>query len=587
MPTDGLSLIEQYAAIGDRRSVALVGPSGTIDWWAVPTLDAPPVLSRIVEPHGGGHFTLAPVGSYGEQRRYLPGTNVLETTYTTATGRVVVDDALNLGLFGPLPWSELARRVVGTEGEVRLGWELVPGRRFGSASPYVRRRAGHVLVDVGDQRLALCGFGAGDPTVSGRGARGEFTCRSGDTCLLALVATDGEPVPLPARDDVLGRLELTTATWRKVAGLVSYDGPWRDAVVRSVLALELLTSTAHGSIAAAATTSLPEQIGGPKNFDYRYSWVRDTSLALEALLSTGMHDVGQAAVSFLFSAIHRTAPDVHVFYRLDGGVADETTELGAAGYLNSRPVLSGNSAASQRQLGTFGYVLALACTYVGRGHVLDRPTAELCFELADRCCDEWRLEDAGFWELGQYRHYTISKMQCWAALAGAIELAAAGHLPGDHVDRWSFERDEIRRFVEERCFSERLSSYRFYADADELDASVLLAGRLGYDTGSRLEATADACRRKLGRGPRLYRYSGMPEEEGTFVACSFWLVDALWRVGRREEATALMNDALELTSEVGLLSEQQDPKTGRFLGNVPQALSHLALVNAALLVSSA
>ncbi len=575
--------IEDYAVIGDARGVALVGRNGRIDWWAAPTLDSPPVLAGIVDPEGGGYFALAPTGDSRTERRYVEGTNVLETTFTTSSGRVRVVDAFNLGVNGTLPWTELVRKVVLEEGEVELAFELRPGDRFSTVSPYVRRQGDAVLVDVGDQHLVLTGTGVGEIEVEPHRARGRW--RPGkDPCLITVVATDAEPVFVPPPERVAERLEQTVATWQRLSSRISYSGRYEEAVRRSALALELLFQESSGALAAAATTSLPEQLGGSKNWDYRYCWIRDAGLALEALISLGLHEEVQASVSFLLSAIRRTAPDLHVFYRLDGTVADETEQLGVKGYRDSRPVHSGNSAASQRQLGAFGDLFAVVARYCADGHLLDEQTSRLVFELADRCCDLWRREDAGIWELGQYHHYTISKMQCWAALGHALDLVEAGQVASGHADRWRAEREEIRRFVEERCWSDAQQSYTFYAGTNELDASVLLAGRLGYERGARLAATIEACRRELGQGSHLYRYSGMREEEGVFVACSFWLVDALAHTGREKEAVELMDELVATCNDVGLLSEQQDPPTGGFLGNFPQALSHLALVNSAVLL---
>ncbi|HLI25271.1 MAG TPA: glycoside hydrolase family 15 protein, partial [Acidimicrobiales bacterium] len=520
-------------------------------------------------------------GDFTASRRYREGTNVLETTFTTSTGRVRVTDALNVGAAGRLPWNEIARRVDGLTGSVHLRWEVAPGTRFGQARPFTWDRGTHPVVQVGDQQLGVTSFDLGDVEVGPHGVRGEVTVTAGDSGLLVLVATDNEPVPLPRRPSVESRLENTARSWEQWAAGVSYDGPWREQVLRSALALKLLLYAPSGAIAAAPTTSLPECVGGPKNWDYRYSWVRDSSFTLDAMIALDLREEVHAAVSWLLGTVATTAPDLHVFYKLDGRVANEERELSAPGYRNSTPVRDGNSAAGQSQLGTFGDLFDTVWRYAGEGHLLDASTGNLLALLADECCDRWTQPDSGIWELNDIEHYTISKIGCWVALDRACHLADAGHLPGAHAARWAVERDELRAWVNDNCWSEKKSAYTIYAGTDDLDAAVLLAGRTGFERGQRLSSTIDAVRAELGRGPFVYRYSGMQHEEGAFVACSFWLADALVRCGRMKEAKDQMDGAVAGANEVGLLAEQIDPASGEFLGNFHQGLSHLALINAA------
>jgi GH15 family glucan-1,4-alpha-glucosidase len=270
-----------------------------------------------------------------------------------------------------------------------------------------------------------------------------------------------------------------------------------------------------------------------------------------------------------------------VFYSLDGSVPDSEETLAAAGYRDSRPVRSGNGAASQTQLGTFGDLFDSVWRYVEAGHVLDPPTGRLLADLADRCCDMWPTQDAGIWELHVNRHYTVSKMGCWVALDRVMRLHVGGHVPGTHAFRWERERDMIRQWIHRHCWSAEKQSYTFYAGTDELDAAMLLAGQNGFDRGPRLAGTVAAIRRELACGPLVYRYTGMADEEGAFLACSFWLVSALAALGRDAEAAEQMSASVALANDLGVLAEQMDPEDRSMLGNVPQALSHLALVNAA------
>ena len=579
---DGYAPISDYAVLGDGRTTALVASDGRIDWWAIPTLDAPPVCSAILDPAEGGSFSLAPEEPADEvSRRYVPGTNVLETTYTTPAGTVRVTDSLNVGSAGRLPWTELARRVEGLSGEVAMRWEFRPGNRFGQARPWVTTHGQVPVVTDGDQNIALVIGGAGQGEAAAHRVCGTLAVRPGQRVVIGAVATDHEPVVIPPPLHADARIDRTIDAWRRWSALVDYQGPWADAVRRSALALKTLLYEPGGAIAAAATTSLPEAIGGPKNYDYRYAWVRDSSFTLDAFISLGLREEVHAAVSWLLNAVSNTAPDIHVFYGLNGQVTGGQSTVDLPGYRHSRPVRSGNGAAGQSQLGTYGDLFDTIARYVSTGHVIDQATGRMLADLADRCCDIWTREDAGLWELSQHRHYTISKIGCWVALDRAASLADAGQLPAAHAARWRQEAADITRWVQARCWSEARQSYTFYAGTDELDAAVLLAARTGFDRGPRLATTIEAVTGELGRGPFVYRYSGMDREENAFVACTFWLIEALAWTGQGKQARELMDEAVGWCNDVGLLSEQIDPETREFRGNLPQGLSHLALINAA------
>ncbi len=584
---DGYAPIADYAVLGDGRTVALIAGDGHIDWWPFPTLDAPPVCAAILDPDHGGHIALAPEHPYQLTRRYLPGTNVVETTYTTATGTALVTVALNTGSAGRLPWTELAHRVEGLAGTVPMRFEFAPGDRFAQANPWVTTRQATPVATIDDQTLAVVVDGTETPSVSGSVIRGRLVAEPHRRAVIAVVATDREPVFVPSAAAVDTRLDRTIDEWRRWTALLSTPAGWETAVERSALALKTLLTENTGAIAAAATTSLPEGIGGTKNWDYRYAWVRDTSFTLDALINLGLHEEAHGAVSWLLKALRRNGPDLHVFYTLAGDVADYETELDVPGYRHSRPVRAGNSAAGQIQLGTYGDLFDTLHRYCNQGHLVDPDTGRLLADLADRCCDRWRQRDSGIWELGQLEHYTISKIGCWVALDRATRLAEAGQIPGDRAPRWKVEAETIQAWVHEHCWSTSKQAYTFYAGTDDLDAAVLLAGRTGFDRGPRLTTTIDAVVDELGVGPLLYRYSGMAKEEGAFVACTFWLIDALTHVGRLDQARQLMDDAVALTNDVGLLAEQVDPTTGAFLGNIPQGLSHLSLINAAFALGRA
>ncbi len=352
-------------------------------------------------------------------------------------------------------------------------------------------------------------------------------------------------------------------------------------MTRSALLLKTLIAEDTGAISAAATTLLRERIGGGKNWDYRFSWVRDSSFAIDAFLNLGLNKEVQSAFSWLLTAIKDNGPELHVFYTLAGAITSSAVELGATGYRNSRPVHCGNDASNQLQLGNYCDVFDSVYRYLIKGNVLDVTSEVLLRDLAERCCDEWMQSDSGIWELNDIEQYAISKINCWVAVDRAVKLFERGHLHGGDIARWRNERYAVRAFVRKRCRSTKRNSYSFYADTDELDASVLLCARTGFDIGPRLVSTIEAISRELCHGALDYRYTRAEESEGAFVACTFWLVEALAAVGQRESATMLMDEDICLVNDVGVLAEQIDRSKGEFLGNVPQTLSHLALINAA------
>jgi GH15 family glucan-1,4-alpha-glucosidase len=584
--TDGFAPIGAYGVIGDGRSLALVAADGAVDWWAVPAMDAPPVFAALLDPEAGGSFTICPAVPYRAERRYVPGTGVLETTFTTDGGQVRVTDALNRDVAGLLAWPELAREVRAVLGEVPMRWRVTPGTRLRRARPWAARSDGTPLLGVGDLAIAVIADGAGEPRTARAEVGGEFTARPGRGALLALAVTDRAPLTVPPPEQVRARLRATEEAWARWCATVCYDGPHRDLVVRSAMTLKLLAYAPTGALMAAGTTSLPEAIGGKRNFDYRYGWIRDTSFALEALIRLGLRHEAHGTLTWLLDAVSGKGPDIRPFYGLRGDVPDEMRELPLRGYRDSRPAFDGNKAVTQSQWGGYGDMLDSVWLAVDRaGVVLDPGTGRMLEDMAGQVCDVWAEPDAGIWELGDSRHYTISKFACWAALDRVIRLADRGQVPARDAGRWRAEAAAIREWTDEHCWSPDKRAYTFYAGVDDLDAAVLLAGRTGYLAGDdpRLGQTIDAVRAELADGPAVYRYTGSRGKEGAFVACSFWLADALARAGRRAEAREIWDGiTARAGNDLGLLSEEFDPATGELLGNLPQALSHLALISAAV-----
>jgi GH15 family glucan-1,4-alpha-glucosidase len=580
---DGFAPIGSYAAIGDGRTVALVAADGSVDFMSLPSLHSPTTFAAILDPERGGRFTLAPVGPYEAARRYVGRTNVLETTYRTGDGVVRVTEALTLQDGGLLPWVELARRVEGVEGSVQLEWRLEPRFDWGREQPRIVRR-GDLLVAAGaGLQLAVHSWDAGEVRPEEEALAGSFAIAAGSSALLALVATDDQPLHAPSRDHVEARLDATCRVWERWLGFWAYDGPWQEEVARSALALKLLVYAPNGGIAAAPTTSLPEVIGGDKNYDYRYSWVRDSTFTLDALLRLGIPEQVQESFACLLRAVRQTAPDLRPFYDLEGNVPGRSDTLDhLRGYRDSRPVRYGNAARTQLQLGSWGDLLETAALYVSEGNVLDEETGEMLAACIDRVAVLWPDEDSGMWELDEHRHYTTSKIAIWMAFDRALRLAADGHLPGKHVEQWREQQDRLYSWIEERCWSDELGAYCGWTGKDSLDAGVLRAVRMEYPERERLDRTVDTIRDRLAAAPGLiFRTTEHVGQEGAFVACSFWLVEALARLGRVEEACETMEQILPYGNDLGLFSEEIDPGSGELLGNFPQGLSHLALVNAA------
>ncbi|WBO24655.1 glycoside hydrolase family 15 protein [Sphingomonas abietis] len=553
---------------------------GSIDWWCVPNLDSPPLFDRMLDPECGGYFAVAPNAPFRIDRQYRADSNVLETIFTTATGRARLTESMNSGTAGRLPWTELARRIDGLDGHVTFDIHVRFGRRAETINPYVSAvgdqsvfHAGHVL------GLFRTSDGITVRRLDDAGLEAGLSVGPGDRETIAIVAGEDEPLVVPTIEDIDGRIDGSDAEWKQWAGKLRYDGVHRDALVRSALALKLLLFSPSGAIAAAATTSLPERIGGTKNYDYRYAWVRDAGYTIKAFLAVDAQAEAKAAFTWLLRRLKEHG--AQVCYTLDGGLVPEAREIALPGYRGSTPVLVGNAATDQHQHGVYGDIFGTAAHFVSAGHILDASSAETLAHLADECADRWRQPDSGIWELPDARHYTMSKISCWQALARAAELASAGQLPTTCRDRWIRERDRIAAWIDEHCWSDEIGSYLFYPGADGVDAAIALAVPFGFPNPSRLRQSLDAIDRTLGAGPYHYRYHGASREEGCFLACSLWMVEARALLGQQDEAERAYERLIAAMDRgVGIYAEMADPGDGHYLGNVPQGLTHLALVMA-------
>ncbi len=583
---DDVLPLDQYACLGDGRSVALAGADGSIDWLCVPGIDSKPLFDRLLAGEQGGRLSITPEQPFTVTRHYRPQSNVLEQVFTTPGGRARLTASLNSGMSGRLPWTELAHRVEGLSGTVRFAIEVRPSQRLGQATPWREATPHGDLLHVDG---VMCAFRADDTvqrlTEDDCGLCARLDTHPGSRSIIAVLASADEPLVLPSLETIDARIDRSDQAWREWCCNLGYKGDYGDNVCRSALALKLLLHSPTGAIAAAATSALPERIGGAKNYDYRYAWVRDVAFSIKAFLRVGAMEEARAAFAWLITTIRRHDSTIRTMYRLDGSLAPRERALDLPGYRGSRPVLDGNDARDQLQLGVFGDVMETAWLFVQSGHVLDLVTRRLLAVLADRCADLWRSKDSGIWELREAEHYTISKLGCWTAMHRAVMLAESGQIDASHCERWRRSRDRICDWVDENCWSETKRAYVMHPGTERLDAAILLITRFGFVRRDRLALTRDAVLRELGRDGLVYRYSGAQDEEGTFLACAFWLVECTALLGERDSARRQMAALLAVTQgNLGLMNEQMDADTHAMLGNVPQALSHLALIQAAFAI---
>ncbi|MBW8867015.1 MAG: glycoside hydrolase family 15 protein [Acidobacteria bacterium] len=593
MRSGGYAPIEDYALIGDGRTAALVARDGSIDWLCLPNFDSPSVFGAMLDAARGGGFELQPALPFTATRRYLPGTNVLETTFTTSAGCVRVVDAMTLPDDRLPPLRELVRAVDAVAGCVPMRWRCAPRFDYGGLPPRCEWRCGVPVATSGADAIAVANWNLGAPTWRNGGIEAAFALAEGDRGLLALTSAYAEPLILPARAAVESRLRATVGFWERWSASRPYDGPWGDAVLRSALALKLMIFSPSGASVAAPTTSLPEELGGQRNWDYRFCWIRDSNFMIDALLRLGCYEEARSLFWWFMQATALTVPIVDVLYRLDGGPGVPERELTLDGYKESRPVRVGNSAVAQHQHDIYGALFETAWLYSSGERQLDADTGEVLGRVADHICTIWKRPDSGIWEVrnGPF-HFTHSKVMCWVALDRAARLADAGEMPRRHAARWRSEADAIRAYIDRECWSDDLRSYTRIAGSADVDASLLMLPlvEFGDPRGERISGTIDAVNRLLRQDDVVYRYhadDGVPGGEGCFLNCSFWLVSALARCGRTDEAGALMQRLVARANDVGLYAEEIDPRTGEFLGNFPQALVHLALIDAAVALSPA
>ncbi|GCE75911.1 glucoamylase [Cellulomonas biazotea] len=587
-PGDEAAPISEYAALGDGRSVALVSRFGSVDWLCLPAFDSAACFSRLLGTSDHGRWLLTVAHATDVRRRYLDDSFVLETTYTTPTGTAVVVDAMPMADGR----ADLVRRVECTDGTVEVRHEWVVRFGYGAIEPWVHR----LTDDEGEPAIrAVAGPDAlllrGDrlPRPSDHRHRDEFTLAAGEAVDLALTWTPSWE-PLPPRLSVPDRLDRTRVLWGLWARSAEYEGSYREAVVRSLLVLRLLTDVETGGIVAAATTSLPEDFGGERNWDYRYCWLRDAAMTLEALLEHGYREEATAWRDWLLRAVAGDPADLQIMYRVDGGRdLPERTLDHLPGYAGSRPVRVGNAAVGQVQNDVLGEVMCALELARQSGLPDSADSWSLQRHLVEELLTHWRDPDRGIWEVrGDPQHFTHSKVMSWAAVDRAVQAVEVHGLDGP-VERWRAARDEIHADVLAHGWDEERGTFVQAYGAKHTDAALLQILQVGFlpPDDPRLRSTVAAVRADLEIAPGLLRRyptsrtdDGLQGGEHAFLACSFWLADALARLDDVDESTALLDDLTALANDVGLLAEQYDPTGRRMAGNVPQALSHLALVRA-------
>ncbi|HEX6452340.1 MAG TPA: glycoside hydrolase family 15 protein [Trebonia sp.] len=595
--------ISDYALLSDCRSAALVSRGGSVDWLCFPRFDSPAVFARILDS-GGGHFSIRPVGEFQASRAYADQTMALETTFVTAAGTAVLTDAMAVGRnerghdLGAGSPGVLLRQLACIAGEMDVEVSYAPRPEFGLIHPILEAIPGGVAARGGAGRLLLSAPVAF--VIDGATATARVHLAAGqDLCFALAHGQAGEP-PLPAWDGeaIAARLEDTLEGWRSWSAIhQTYEGPWRDLVHHSGRVLQALTFAPTGAIVAAPTTSLPETVGGGRNWDYRYTWVRDACLTMEALWVAACPDEANKFFTFLADAaasqLHRGL-DLQIMFGIGGERDLSERELPhLAGWRDSRPVRVGNDAWTQRQLDVYGELLGAAQRLVDQLGELDPVTQRFLAAAADTAAVRWKEEDQGIWEIrGEPRDFLYSKLMCWVALDRAISLIPQLSAE-DRAAEWAVARDEIRTAILEYGWSHASGAYTQAFGCEDLDASNLMLVITGFLPGDdpRMKATIDATATRLTdeRG-LVYRYlahDGLAGEEGTFLLCTFWLAHAQALAGEIDKATATFERAVAAISDVGLLAEEVDAHSGEMIGNFPQAFSHIGLVNAAWAITQA
>lgn len=588
--------IEDYAVIGDCKSAALIDRYGGIDWLCFPHFSGPALFSALLDRRKGGTFSLRPEGAIKRiKRRYIDNTAVLETTFHTDSGSLRLTDAMivrdeSAPHEHPEPQSEVLRVVECLSGRVTLRVDYRPRPDYARRTLKLRKYGALgwscACNDHWYHLQSSCDLGSNEQTGA---LQGRIVMRAGEKHYLSLgyVQNDIGVIP-PLGGQAEYRLRCTQDWWRRWSDACRYEGRYRKEVIRSAITLKLLHYSLSGAVVAAPTTSLPEAVGGDRNWDYRFCWLRDASITVRAFNELGYYYEGEAFLDWLLHATRLTLPKLQVVYDIFGETElSETTLPHLEGYRGSKPVRIGNQAHAQLQLDIYGSVIMAAREHAKAGGGLDRADKKLLLQLGDTICKEWRLRDQSIWELrGEPRHYTYSKLMCWLGLRCLLGLHADGFLKAD-APRLQQEQAAIRREIESRAYWPDVNAYSGLFDDQMIDASLLMMGLEAYlpPADPRMRGLLAYLKRNLERGIHVYRYSlpgdDMRRKEGSFALCSFWTAEFEALCGETAAARERFEGLLACANDLGLYAEEIDPANGRHLGNFPQAFTHVGLINAA------
>jgi GH15 family glucan-1,4-alpha-glucosidase len=600
---DPFPRISEYGLIGNCRTAALVSNRGAIEWCCFPYFDSSSYFGAILDRRLGGSFSITPIGEFTSCQTYLAGTNVLETVFETATGSARLLDCFSVTSekernSGFWPANEILRVLEGTRGSVRFQLRFAPKPHY-SAHPHEARHLGRMGVAYPCGHDELRFLTELDPSqVSWQDRDGtpegtaDFELRGGERVISSVIYHQTAPAIIPALgSSAMHRLERTIDYWQKWSSRCTYEGPFREQVVRSALALKLMTFAPSGAVIASPTTSLPESMGKDLNWDYRYGWLRDASFTTEAFLGLGYHEEAQAYLGWMLGTGAGMKKKYRVLYTLFGGppTAERTLDW-FRGYRDSSPVRVGNAAEAQSQLDVFGEVIEAVSVYTRRDGVrLNSEEQKFLVGMGHQILKKWNDPDDGIWEKrDQSAHYTHSKAMAWIALDRLAKLTRRMGWPEKNLADYQRVSEQIRKRIEREGYDPELGSYVQSFGSKELDSSVLVLPILGFcaaDSPQMLK-TIQAVRASLGREDLLYRYRPNTEplqpQEGCFAICTFWLVEALALAGQKAEANRVFEGFLSRANPQGLWSEEIDPENGEFLGNYPQAFTHVGLIKAAL-----
>ncbi len=593
VPDATVPKIQDYAVIGDCRAAALISRWGSIDWLCWPRFDSDAIFAAILDGERGGFWSICPSNQFSCSRQYVGDSNVLQTTFDCGTGRAVLTDLMPVATEDIrrrliIPAHEIIRHLECVDGEVDFRVEFRPRPAFGKSAARMRQRGIlGVRLDLGYGVYYLrstCPMQIVDGA-----AIASVSLRRGEKADFSLTYCEEAPAVLPP----LGawterRIDFTRDWWQQWSRANAYDGGHRASVIRSALALKLLTYAPSGAVLAAATTSLPERIGGPLNWDYRFCWLRDASLTVRALLGLGYNVETDAFLNWLLHATALTRPELRILYTVFGDKAPAEKELSfLRGYRNSSPVRVGNAARSQLQLDVYGEVIDAAAQYAHAGGTFDRTTQKVLVGFGNYVLHNWSRPDEGIWEpRGEPQNHTHSRLLCWTALDRLIKLLEQGAIAAGPIDKYRSERESIRYQIEHEAWNSEMGTYVSTLGGSHLDASLFLLSYYGFEDprSDRMQCTYQAIRKQLGAGNLVFRYDSH-HSEGAFALCSFWEVEFLaLGGGSLEDAEDLFRQLIRYGNDVGLFAEEIDPVSGDALGNFPQAFTHVGLISAALAI---